>query len=239
MKTRLLPKPNTPSFHDSVTPVQYQRRRHVAASSPVPQPATPSLTPTPSVSLNNPLQDPLAHLPNPTPAVPDSPHLDPSTPGSPVQIAELQLLDSSSSEETWAENFNIGSIVDGKIQKAKDVGVVVSFEGGKTVEVGSSVRAMVLDISKAERLVDLSLKLEFVERLAKNDSEVQSSTKKRKKVSPKDLKVHATVNAILETVKEEYLVLSLPDHDYAVGYAAVSDYNIQNLTHGQFSSGQR
>lgn len=168
------------------------------------------------------------------------------------KIAELQLLDSSSSEETWAENFNIGCIVDGKIQKAKDVGVVVSFEGctsvfgfitqyqlgGKTVDVGSSVRAMVLDISKAERLVDLSLKLEFVERLAKNDSEVQSSKKKRKKVSPKDLKVHATVNAIVETVKEEYLVLSLPDHDYAIGYAAVSDYNIQNLTHGQFSSGQ-
>ncbi|KAL9251634.1 rRNA biogenesis protein RRP5-like protein [Drosera capensis] len=112
-------------------------------------------------------------------------------------------------------------------------------EGGKTVEVGSSVRAMVLDISKAERLVDLSLKLEFVERLAKNDSEVQSSKKKRKKVSPKDLKVHATVTAIVEIVKEEYLVLSLPDHDYAIGYAAVSDYNIQNLTHGQFSSGQR
>ncbi|KAL9264679.1 rRNA biogenesis protein RRP5-like protein [Drosera capensis] len=169
------------------------------------------------------------------------------------KIAELQLLDSSSSEDTWVENFNIGSIVDGKIQKAKDVGVVVSFEGctsvfgfitqyqlgGKTVEVGSSVRAMVLDISNAERVVDLSLKLEFVERLANNDSEVQSSKKKRKKVSPKDLKVHATVNAIVEIVKEEYLVLSLPDHDYAIGYAAVSDYNIQNLTHGQFSSGQR
>ncbi|GAB2295441.1 hypothetical protein Dimus_029608 [Dionaea muscipula] len=168
------------------------------------------------------------------------------------KIAELQVLNSGSSELSWVENFDVGCLVDGKIQEAKDFGVVVSFEShtnifgfithhqlaGKTVEVGSSVRAVVLDIAKAERLVDLSLKPEFFDRSQKNDSRVPASKKKRKRDSQKDLKVHATVNAIVEIVKEEYLVLSLPEYNYAIGYAAVGDYNSQKLSPRHFSAGE-
>lgn len=44
-----------------------------------------------------------------------------------MQIAKLQSLDSDESEN-WAEGFNISSVVEGKIQEVKDIGVVVSFE---------------------------------------------------------------------------------------------------------------
>lgn len=45
-----------------------------------------------------------------------------------VQIATLQLLDSKESKSNWSEGFTIGSVVEGKVQEVKDVGVVVSFE---------------------------------------------------------------------------------------------------------------
>ena len=44
------------------------------------------------------------------------------------QIAKLQALDSSESELNWTKGFNIGCLVEGKIQETKDIGVVVSFD---------------------------------------------------------------------------------------------------------------
>lgn len=45
-----------------------------------------------------------------------------------TQIAKLQLSDSEHSELKWAEGFNIGTVIEGKIHDAKDFGVVISFE---------------------------------------------------------------------------------------------------------------
>jgi rRNA biogenesis protein RRP5 len=36
------------------------------------------------------------------------------------------------------------------------------------------------------------------------------------------------VTAVVELVKDDYLVLSLPKHNQAVGFAAVTDFNLQN-----------
>ena len=33
--------------------------------------------------------------------------------------------------------------------------------------------------------------------------------------------------AVVELVKDDYLVLSLPKHKHAIGFAATTDYNIQ------------
>ncbi|GMH18742.1 hypothetical protein Nepgr_020583 [Nepenthes gracilis] len=168
------------------------------------------------------------------------------------KIAELQVTDSRSLELNWAENFNIGCVVKGKINEVKDFGVVISFEhctnvfgfitqyqlGGMTIDAGFTVQAVVLDIAKAERLVDLSLKPEFVNRNGEDISRIPASKKKRKREACEDLKVHTTVNATVEIVKEEYLVLSLPEYNYAIGYAGLSDYNTQKLSRRQFSSGE-
>lgn len=49
--------------------------------------------------------------------------------------------------------------------------------GGVNVETGSIVQAVVLDVSKMERLVDLSLKPEFVDRSKQGSSKVESHKK--------------------------------------------------------------
>lgn len=36
------------------------------------------------------------------------------------------------------------------------------------------------------------------------------------------------VTAVVELVKDDYLVLSLPKHNQAVGFAAVTDFNLQS-----------
>lgn len=168
------------------------------------------------------------------------------------KIAELQESVSNSSKFSWPENLNIGCVVEGRVHETKDFGVVISFEkysdifgfitqyqlGGKTLETGSTVRAIVLDVSKSERLVDLSLKPEFVER-SQRDACVAAVAKKKRKRESKEFKVHETVNAVVEIVKEDYLVVSLPEHNFSTGYAAVTDYNMQRLQRKQFSNGEK
>ncbi|KAH9602114.1 hypothetical protein KSS87_015915 [Heliosperma pusillum] len=158
------------------------------------------------------------------------------------KIAELQVSDLNS-ELGWMQDFSIGSVVEGKVSDIKDVGVVVSFDkygdvfgfvtqyqlGGKTLEVGSTVQAVVLDIAKSERLVDLSLKPDFV---------VPPISKKKRKRQAKEFKVHERVNAVVEIVKEDYLVVSLPEYDFAIGYIAVADYNTQKIQRKRVTGGE-
>ncbi|XP_038881067.1 rRNA biogenesis protein RRP5 isoform X2 [Benincasa hispida] len=164
------------------------------------------------------------------------------------KIAKLQSLD----ESNWAEEFSIGSVVEGEVQEVKDIGVTISFEkyhdvfgfialhglSGSIVETGSTIQAAVLDVSKTERLVDLSLKPEIVDNWMANNSSRQTSRKKRKAEALKDLEMNQTVHAVVEAVKENYLVLSLPEFGYAIGYASTYDYNTQRLHQKQFTIGQ-
>ncbi|CAK9145936.1 unnamed protein product [Ilex paraguariensis] len=168
------------------------------------------------------------------------------------KIAKLQSSHSKGSELEWVDNFNIGNVVEGKVHETKDFGVVVSFRkyndvfgfithyqlSGITLETGSTVRAAVLDVARIERLVDLSLKPDFVDVLKGESSDVQTQKKKRKKEAHKDLEVHQTVNAVVEIVKENYLVLSIPEYNFALGYASITDYNTQKFPPKQFVNGQ-
>ncbi|KAK3020344.1 hypothetical protein RJ639_045328 [Escallonia herrerae] len=168
------------------------------------------------------------------------------------KIAKLQLLDSNASGLKWVDDFGIGGVIEGIVHEAKDVGVVISYPkyndifgfvahyqlGGITVEAGSKVRAAVLDIARMERLVDLSLKPEFVHRSTEGDPSVQTHKKKRKGEAHRDLEVHQSVNAIVEIVKDNYLVLSIPECNYALGYASVTDYNTQRSRPKKFVNGQ-
>ncbi|KDO70801.1 hypothetical protein CISIN_1g0001731mg [Citrus sinensis] len=168
------------------------------------------------------------------------------------KIAMLQSSKHNGSELKWVEGFIIGSVIEGKVHESNDFGVVVSFEehsdvygfithhqlAGATVESGSVIQAAILDVAKAERLVDLSLKTVFIDRFREANSNRQAQKKKRKREASKDLGVHQTVNAIVEIVKENYLVLSLPEYNHSIGYASVSDYNTQKFPQKQFLNGQ-
>ncbi|CAH2053972.1 unnamed protein product [Thlaspi arvense] len=167
------------------------------------------------------------------------------------KISGLQSSDITESESSWVEKFSLGSLIKGTIQKQNDLGLVVNFDnidnvlgfipqnhsGGATLEHGSIVHAVVLDISRAERLVDLSMRPELIDNSTKEVSNTQSK-KKRKRGISKELEVHQRVSAVVEIVKEHYLVLSIPEHGYTIGYASVSDYNTQKLPVKQFSTGQ-
>ncbi|CAL5377847.1 unnamed protein product [Camellia sinensis] len=133
-------------------------------------------------------------------------------------IAKLQLSDSKSLGLNWVEDFSI--------------------VGGITVETGSIVRAVVLDVAKIEHLVDLSLRAAFVDILREETSKVDINKKKRKKESHKELEVHQTVDAMVEIVKDTYLVLSIPQYNFAVGYASLTDYSTQKFPPRQYVNGQ-
>ncbi|KAL6509107.1 hypothetical protein OROGR_023214 [Orobanche gracilis] len=134
------------------------------------------------------------------------------------KIAKLQVLNFEDPELRWIDEFVAGTIM----------------------ESNSVIQAAVLDVSKIERLVDLSLKPEFINRAKKESSHSTTLTKKqkRKREAKKELEVNQTVNAKIKIVKENYLWFSLPSYNSTIGYASLSDYNTQKLPSKQFSHGQ-
>ncbi|WOL03965.1 rRNA biogenesis protein RRP5 [Canna indica] len=163
------------------------------------------------------------------------------------KIVAMQNSDVKDFDLSWAKNFRIGSLVEGEIQEIKEMGVIVCFKnhndvvgfvshhqlGDVKVEVGMVVTALVLDISKLDCLVDLSLKPELV-----GSASAEVTKKKRRRNTSVDLKLHQTVNAVVEIVKQNYLVLSVPEYSNAIGFASVTDYNIQKLPHKHFKNGE-
>ncbi|KAJ6839615.1 rRNA biogenesis protein RRP5 [Iris pallida] len=168
------------------------------------------------------------------------------------KIATLQFSDAKRSDLSWVKSFTIGSVVEGVIQEGKEFGLVLSFEdhaeivgfvanhqlGGSKVKEGSAVKAFVLDISKSEGLVDLSLKPEFTKGARVEGSNGLTTKKKRWRDSSMNLELHQTVDAVVETVKENYLVVSIPEYGHTIGYASVVDYNTQKLPNRSFVNGQ-
>ncbi|KAK7392757.1 hypothetical protein VNO78_21204 [Psophocarpus tetragonolobus] len=167
------------------------------------------------------------------------------------KIAKLKYSGSGASDSNWHESFNIGTVAKGKVKDVEDVGVVISFKkyndvlgfitnhqlAGTILESGSVVEALVLDVAKAEGLVELTLKPEFINR-SKESSISHSNKKKRRREVLRDLVLHQTVNAVVEIVKENYLVVSIPENDYTIGYASISDYNTQRFPRKQYQNGQ-
>ncbi|XP_041997837.1 rRNA biogenesis protein RRP5-like isoform X2 [Salvia splendens] len=168
------------------------------------------------------------------------------------KISELQVSDSQGLPLKWTNGFCISSVIEGKVHEIKDFGVVISFQeysdvfgfishyhlAETTLEKHSVVRAAVLDVSRVERLVDLSLKPELINKTKEESSASKTLKKKRKRESHKELEDNQVVNAIVEIVKENYLVLSFPAYNYSIGYASLTDYNTQRFPTTQFSHGQ-
>eukprot|EP00798_Chlamydomonas_sp_ICE-L_P000495 gene495-1901_t len=204
--------------------------------------------------------------------------------------AELEKgTDSESAAAKWDKDLKVGSLVSGSVHGVESYGAICDLdphpdlvgiirphqeESEVAVVVGAPVTGRVLDVSKQEGIVDLSLKAEMVKA-----GEVKGSALKEliasdlnvvhqhcyvlhasqcfymqptyfptlmkssvlKKLIAKDLKVGAKVEAVVEMVKESYLVLSLPEQGGVLAFAATTDYNTQNVEHvlRKFSIGQK
>ncbi|KAG6542156.1 hypothetical protein Mapa_016388 [Marchantia paleacea] len=164
------------------------------------------------------------------------------------KIFELQSDSNGASNAEWSKELSIGSYVDGEIQDVKDYGVIVNIYKHKDivgflakyqcdpVEVGTKVRARVLDVAKVDGIVDLTIRTKVFS--SDDSASIKKISSKRK--SSDNVVPHQTVTAVVELVKNEYLVLSLPDHGNMIGFASMHDYNVRlQDPHKDFRPGQR
>ncbi|XP_047065706.1 rRNA biogenesis protein RRP5 [Lolium rigidum] len=161
------------------------------------------------------------------------------------KIAALKYSGPSTSHD-WMKSFGIGSLVKGEVGAVEEYGVILNFKdhpdvvgliehhqlGGNTVKVGSSVIGLVVDFS--DGVVNVSLKPELVDSVSKDGKK-----KKRHRAAVLDLELNEEVNAVVEIVKDSYVVLSVPEYNYAIGFAPLMDYNSQLLPHHNYDYGQR
>ncbi|BBM98348.1 rRNA biogenesis protein RRP5 [Marchantia polymorpha subsp. ruderalis] len=166
------------------------------------------------------------------------------------KIFELQSGSNGASNVEWSKELTIGSYVDGEIQDVKDYGVIVNiykhkdivgflskYQLGDPVEVGTKVRARILDVAKVDGIVDLTIRTEL---FSSDDSASIKKSNSKKRKSSYNVAPKQTVTAVVEVVKTEYLVLSLPDHGNLIGFASVHDYNVRlQDPHKDFRPGQR
>eukprot|EP00850_Spirogloea_muscicola_P009207 SM000051S17567 [mRNA] locus=s51:399348:414396:+ [translate_table: standard] len=154
------------------------------------------------------------------------------------KIAELQAKVEATPSLTWAEAFSIGDIVAGEVQDVKDYGVIVNlpshadvvafvthYQAGRKVDIGQKVQGVILDISKVDGVVDISMRPELLSAAGRH---VKKAGKRRKMVRSArqaNIAVNDKLEAVVELVKDDYLVLTLPEHNNAVGFAATRDYN--------------
>ncbi|ONM52228.1 Ribosomal protein S1-like1 [Zea mays] len=150
------------------------------------------------------------------------------------------------SSNDWARHFGIGSLVEAEVGAIEEYGIILNFKdhldtvgliehhqlGGSSVEVGSSVKGLVLDLS--DGVVNLSVKPELIDSVR-----IVGKKKKRQRAVVADLELHEEVNAVVEIIKDSYMVLSIPEYNYAIGFSPLMDYNSQLLPHHHYDNGQR
>ncbi|GLJ04920.1 hypothetical protein SUGI_0006550 [Cryptomeria japonica] len=169
-------------------------------------------------------------------------------------ISKLQASDSASSDISWAEYFVIGSCVEGEVQEIKEFGVIVNLKeykdivgfithyqlGGVSIEIGNIIQARILDIVKSDGIVDLSLRPELLQHCKSRETKGKTLCKKRRKSEENvELRLHQKVDAVVELVKDDYLVLSLPKHDNNIAFASTHDFNMWVDPHKHYTTGQK
>lgn len=130
----------------------------------------------------------------------------------------------------WAAAYPVGRAVEATLAQMKPpFGAVLDLDGDDDAVglvltahlqavgmpgVGARVRGVVLDVNRAEGIVDLGLRPEL---LASSDRAAKTKSKKKSAAAPA-LALGAVVEAEVELVKGEYLVVSLPAHARRIAF---------------------
>ncbi|KAJ2653673.1 rRNA biogenesis protein rrp5 [Coemansia sp. RSA 1250] len=96
---------------------------------------------------------------------------------------------------------------------------------------GAVLSACILDIDPEKNIVDCSLRSALVSKKSKkarSQKDMESAVRKQKETS-----------VVVEVVKEDYLVLSMPELDHAIGFAMTKSYNDCSKPFMRFKVGQR
>ncbi|KAI5068389.1 hypothetical protein GOP47_0016734 [Adiantum capillus-veneris] len=165
------------------------------------------------------------------------------------KIAELQASKSDGAELEWGKDIGVGKVIEGEIQDIKEYGVIVNVQNLKDVvgfvthhqldsevKVGDHVTARILDVVKSDGILDLTLRSDLVNSGSVSTSQMKKIGRKRARAV---METEQKAWAIIELIKDEYLVCSLPDFDNAIAFAAAHDYNLKVDPHEKYTLGQR
>ncbi|BDA47226.1 probable protein RRP5 homolog [Coccomyxa sp. Obi] len=150
------------------------------------------------------------------------------------------VAEPGSGQVEWSE-LPIGGRAAGRVHDVKDYGVVCDLDAHADVVAlatpdqvegeatpGARIKGRILDVNKKDGIVDLTLKAALV----------AAAPKKAAKATQPE--VGAKVEGVVELVKDDYLVLSLPAQQHAIAFAATGDFNLGPAQEGrQFSPGQK
>ncbi len=162
---------------------------------------------------------------------------------------------SAPADVDWSKTFAIGSKVDGQVHGVREYGTLCDLaahsdvvglaappqvpENGPTTE-GAPVTAVVLDYSKKDGIVDLSLRPELLTRAEEASQPAQPKKKRTRKdaaaaaaaasAAAASVQEGDRISVTVELVKpdEGYTIVSLPSEYTApwLGYLATADFNI-------------
>ena len=154
--------------------------------------------------------------------------------------SELAAKASGADEEVWKQ-LALGSVVDAQVMSVHSYGVVTSLLGdvvgfikseqlgGAECEAGDTLQCRILDIAQDKAIVDLSLKLA---------GDAPGMSPKKRKRGTKELAAGSKVSAVVELVKDDYLVVSLPDNQ--IGFALSHTFNDRvGNAHDLYALGQK
>jgi rRNA biogenesis protein RRP5 len=138
--------------------------------------------------------------------------------------------------EQW-KNLFIGGPVEGFIKTNVPAGTVVELKSkitglilkehfeGEEKKIGTSVKGRIMDIDIKNNVVNITMKSDLVKGNAK---------------IPKELTVKGkTVDAIVQLVKQNYVIVSLPKYGHQFAYLSENSYNKPEINHiSKYSIGQ-
>ncbi|KAK9768908.1 rRNA biogenesis protein rrp5 [Basidiobolus ranarum] len=147
-----------------------------------------------------------------------------------------------------------GEYVQGKVQQMLPYGWIVELEHGMSgfvtneqtkdvsAKVGDEIVGKILDVNPEKKIYDLTLKSEHVS--ASDKAKVAGDKKKKSGASTiiKKLetasKSNSQIDCVVELVKEDYLVLSLPNNGNFIAFASTKSYNYRAKPFIRYKPGQ-
>jgi rRNA biogenesis protein RRP5 len=152
-----------------------------------------------------------------------------------------------------------GQWIEGTIEQQQSFGWIIQLEHGLSGfitldqckeanhQVNDKIRARILDVDYDRKIVDLSLKSALVN-VSTTDQPNKSKRKKGKSKSTASSSASSPSSnsivmseqiAIIELVKEDYLVVSLPQSQHCIAFAATKTYNQRDKPFMRYKVGQQ
>ncbi|KAK3232629.1 hypothetical protein CYMTET_57026 [Cymbomonas tetramitiformis] len=128
--------------------------------------------------------------------------------------------DHEAEQPAWNQHYVLGACTSGEVLEVKEYGVLINLPGHKDIvgfvslyqlgehkklKAGDQVQARILDVSKKDGIVDLSLRQKLMPEAESEKKTEKKKDKKRKNTEEEKLTVGMTLQSQVELIKEDYL----------------------------------